>query len=133
MNDLDFNLYEYPPEFTGRSKKYVSVRGHSRSVPVVYTYKGTDGYNYIRPEYGGNLDGYKDYVSSGPMIMRDITPFMSVVDNTMITSRSELRAHVAKHDLIEVGNEKIEHKPVEVGNPIGLDIKKSIEQLKARV
>lgn len=47
-----------------------------------------------------------------PYISSDIQPYKSMITGEMITSRSEHRAHLKKHDCIEVGNEvpKIEDK-----------------------
>ena len=38
-------------------------------------------------------------------VMPDIQPYQSMVDGTMITSRSHHRAHLKQHGMIEVGNE----------------------------
>ena len=45
------------------------------------------------------------------MIMGDIQPYKSMIDGSMITSRSHHRNHLKDHDCIEVGNEKMESKP----------------------
>lgn len=104
----DFDLYEFPEGHTGR-KSYVSVRGHSKSVPKCYTYKGMDGRNYVLPEYGGSWDGV-DIGQAGPSIMRDMGEYVSPLDGSHITSRSQHRDHVRKHNVIELGNETV--KPV---------------------
>lgn len=41
------------------------------------------------------------------MVMPDIKPYQSMVDGSMITSRSQHRDHLRQHNCIEVGNEKI--------------------------
>lgn len=107
-----FDLYEFPRGWTGR-KTYVTVRGHRKSVPFIYTYKGADGMNYILPEYGGDDSGYKNYSRdvSTPMIIRDISPYQSVVDGSMITSRSAHREHLAAHGCVEVGNDYVQPSP----------------------
>ncbi len=38
-------------------------------------------------------------------IMRDVEPFRSPVDRSMITSRSELREHNKRNGVFQVGNE----------------------------
>jgi hypothetical protein len=43
-------------------------------------------------------------------IMLDIQPYKSMVDGSMITSRSQHREHLRRHNCFEVGNEKMEHK-----------------------
>ena len=40
-----------------------------------------------------------------PMVMPDIGEYTSMVDGTRITSRSQHRAHLRQHGVIEVGNE----------------------------
>jgi len=50
------------------------------------------------------------YESLGPMVMPDIQPYKSMIDGSMITSRSVHRDHLRQHNCIEVGNEKMETK-----------------------
>lgn len=40
-----------------------------------------------------------------PMIMGDIQPYQSMIDGSMITSRSQHRSHLKQHGMIEIGNE----------------------------
>jgi hypothetical protein len=48
-------------------------------------------------------------------IMLDIQPYKSMVDGSMISSRSQHREHLRRHNCFEVGNEKMEApKPVQV-------------------
>ena len=54
---------------------------------------------------------YRREEIDAPMVMGDIQPYRSVVDGSVIASRSAHRAHLRQHGLTEVGNEKIEHKP----------------------
>lgn len=44
-------------------------------------------------------------------IMFDIEPYQSMVDGSMITSRSEHREHLRRHNCFEVGNEKMQNTP----------------------
>jgi len=53
----------------------------------------------------------KHYDSLGPMVMPDIAPYKSMIDGSMITSRSVHRDHLRQHNCIEVGNEKMESRP----------------------
>lgn len=48
----------------------------------------------------------------GVMIYPDIQPYQSMADGSMITSRSQHREHLKKHNCFEVGNESMESKPV---------------------
>jgi hypothetical protein len=45
-----------------------------------------------------------------PMIMGDITPYQSMIDGSMIQSRSRHREHLKNNGCIEVGNESMETK-----------------------
>jgi hypothetical protein len=55
--------------------------------------------------------GSKEHQESlGPMVMPDISPYKSMIDGSMITSRSVHRDHLREHGCIEVGNEKMETK-----------------------
>jgi hypothetical protein len=46
----------------------------------------------------------------GPFVMPDIQPYQSMIDGSMITSRSIHRDHLKQHNCFEVGNEKMETK-----------------------
>ena len=52
--------------------------------------------------------------SLAPMIMPDIQPYQSMADGSMITSRSQHREHLRQHNCIEIGNESMETKPVQI-------------------
>lgn len=43
---------------------------------------------------------------AAPMVMPDIQPYTSMIDGSLITSRSRHREHLRAHGCIEVGNEK---------------------------
>jgi len=45
-----------------------------------------------------------------PMIMGDITPYQSMIDGSIIQSRSRHRDHLKANGCIEVGNESMETK-----------------------
>jgi hypothetical protein len=53
--------------------------------------------------------GSKEHYDSF-MVMPDIQPYKSMIDGSMITSRSVHRDHLRQHNCIEVGNEKMETK-----------------------
>jgi len=55
-----------------------------------------------------------------PMISDDIQPYKSMCDGSWITSRSQHRAHLKQHKVIEVGNEKIQVPKKQVAAPAGL-------------
>ncbi len=52
-------------------------------------------------------DGIKEILESkrAPGIMRDVEPFRSPVDRSIIGSRSELREHNKRNGVFQVGNE----------------------------
>ena len=41
-------------------------------------------------------------------------PYQSMADGSMITSRSQHREHLRQHNCIEIGNESMETKPVQI-------------------
>ena len=41
------------------------------------------------------------------MVMNDIKPYKSMIDGTVIKSRSQHREHLKQHHCVEVGNEKL--------------------------
>lgn len=43
-----------------------------------------------------------------PQVLNDIDPYISQIDGSLITSRSQHREHLKAHGCIEVGNEKME-------------------------
>ena len=78
-------------------KQYVQVNG------ILYE-KGTEP----QPE------------SMGPMILKDIQPYVSQIDGSLITSRSRHREHLREHGCIEVGNETKYLQPKPFQSPPGL-------------
>jgi hypothetical protein len=59
----------------------------------------------------------------------DMTPFISVVDGSVVTSRSSHREHMRKHDLIEVGNERMPPR-TEKRETFGQEIKRHIDEVR---
>lgn len=58
----------------------------------------------------------------GPMVMPDIKPYQSMIDGSLITSRSRHREHLRDHNCIEVGNDSsvLNPKPRPLQSPPGL-------------
>lgn len=48
--------------------------------------------------------------TNAPMVMGDIAPYQSMIDGSMIQSRSRHREHLKANGCIEVGNESMETK-----------------------
>lgn len=126
------DLYDFPPEHVGR-KKYVSVRGHSRSIPAYKTYRGNDGYNYLRPEFGGDYSGYSNIA---PTVMRDKSGYLSPIDGSFVEGRASHREHLNRHNVYEAGDMKIgdmsrgrDNSPLP---SVAVSIKQAMEQLRSR-
>lgn len=51
-------------------------------------------------------------------VMPDIQPYQSMIDGSMIGSRSTHRAHIRQHGVIEIGNEKVPTR--KIAPPAGL-------------
>lgn len=126
-----FDLYSFPKGHSG-PRKYVSVRGHVRSIPVVYTYRGTDGFNRLLPKYGGDYSGFANYSTAvqAPMIMRDIGEYVSPIDGVTVSSRSTHRSHMQQHGVIEVGNERVTSSSAYTPIPTGKEIYGALQQAK---
>lgn len=62
-------------------------------------------------------------------VMRDLEPFVSPVDGTVIGSRTDRRAHNKRHGVIDVGNDPAVLRPKPAYEPKGIaeDIKRAIE------
>lgn len=51
-------------------------------------------------------------------VIADIKPYRSTVTGEMITSRSQHREHLARHNLMEIGNEVEAHMKTQAGRKI---------------
>lgn len=122
------DLYEFPSDHVGR-RTYVSVRGHLRSVPKYKTYRGSDGYNHLLPAYGGEDEYYGD---TSAYIMPDKSPYLSPLDGSYVTSRSQHREHMRRHNVVEAGDlpPPTGQKNRDAHGPVtGRDIADAIRQL----
>jgi hypothetical protein len=63
---------------------------------------------YLRDDY----QAPKESDLGRPMVIRDIDPYQNMIDGRMISSRSEHRELLKRHNCVEVGNEKMETKIV---------------------
>jgi hypothetical protein len=52
------------------------------------------------------------------LIMPDISPYVSMIDGSVINSRSKHRTHLRDHGCIEVGNEKMERNTPKLNSPL---------------
>jgi len=53
----------------------------------------------------------RTYNSTSMHVMNDIQPYVSMIDGSLIQSRSQHRAHLKQHGCIEVGNDSSLSKP----------------------
>lgn len=127
----DFDLYEFPAGYDGR-KTYVSVQGHSKSVPIIYTYKGTDGRNHILPDYPGGTDAFFASANNFPYYMSPKLEYKSPIDGAIISSRRAHEDHMRKHNVIEVGNEKWPTRTEAAPMPrSGYDVKRALDAARS--
>lgn len=63
---------------------------------------------YLRDDY----QGPKESDLARPMVIRDIEPYKNMINGKMISSRSEHRELLKRHNCIEIGNERMETKVV---------------------
>lgn len=113
---------EYPSDHVGK-RTYVTVKGYGYSVPKIYCYMGSDRKYHIAGTH------FED-APSGPMVMRDLEPYRSPLDGSMVTSRSQHRAHMRQHGVIEMGNEMPRMRRNDAPMPsVGADIKRAMGKL----
>lgn len=68
-----------------------------------------------------DLDNRDKVVKMQPsMVMGDIQPYISMIDGSLIESRSKHRTHLKDHNCVEVGNETKYLKPKPMTPPPGL-------------
>lgn len=87
----------------------------------IYDGKGQIKAEYVNDELVFSRDDYEitpDYAA--PMIMPDIQPYQSMIDGSLITSRSKHRDHLRQHNCIEIGNETKYLEKKELKSPPGL-------------
>ena len=65
---------------------------------------------------------YYDSSEAGHMVMPDIQPYKSMIDGSVITSRSVHRTHLKQHGCVEVGNDSsaLNPRPQPLKSPPGL-------------
>ncbi|MDO9131977.1 zinc ribbon domain-containing protein [Hydrogenophaga sp.] len=69
-------------------------------------------------------------MSKTAYVMPDIQGYKSMATGEWISSRSEHREHLKRHNLVEIGNEKIENKP---RGPDRAGIRRAAEEAVRRV
>jgi len=68
-------------------------------------------------------------------VMPDIQPYKSMIDGTVITSRSKHREHLKAHGCVEIGNDSsLRAKPKPLQSPPGLkdEIIRAVHQVESR-
>ena len=82
-------------------RRYVQINGELVEVPLDYVPEPRTG---------------------GVQIMPDIKPYTSMIDGSLITSRSHHRAHLRAHNCVEVGNDSsvMNPHPSPLRSPPGL-------------
>jgi len=64
---------------------------------------------------------YYDSQDSGLHVIPDIQPYKSMIDGSVITSRSVHRAHLKQHGCVEIGNDSsLRAQPKPIAPPPGL-------------
>jgi hypothetical protein len=83
-----------------------------RGAEVIAVYKAGE-LVYRSPKFEQNEN-------QSALIMRDIQPYRSMIDGSVISSRSRHREHLSAHGCVEVGNETKHLKQRPVQTPPGL-------------
>ena len=76
---------------------------------------------------------YQPDTTNAPMVMKDIQGYKSQVTGEWIGSRSQHRAHLKEHCLIEVGNEMKHHMSLRPDTKPAGDIKRDIANAMHRL
>lgn len=122
------DLYEYPADHVGR-KTYVSVTGHSRSIPKYKTYLGVDSRRHLLPEFGGTRDAM---YSKSAFIMPDKAGYVSPMSGEFIEGRAAHRNHMTTHNVVEVGDAPLGYNSPEDRRPmpsVVQDYKRALQEL----
>lgn len=77
----------------------------------------------------GHYHKRKNEERSGIQIMKDIDPYKSAVTGEVIGGRRQHRDHLRARGLVEIGNEKVQRKPLESPGGIGNDIVRAANEL----
>lgn len=105
-------LYEYVCR-CGRAEEIVrSVKDHTPTIPC---------------ECGQDM---RQRITA-PHVIPDIEPYRSMMTGERIKGRAHHKQHLREHNLIEIGNERVERKRKPMP-PVVPDIKRAIEELRSR-
>ncbi len=91
-----------------------------------YVYAPSEMGGHLVAEYKGSecvyYDAqYYDAQDAGYMVLPDIQPYKSMIDGSLITSRSVHRSHLKQHGCVEVGNDSsLIKRPQPMKSPPGL-------------
>lgn len=124
------DLYDFAADHVGR-KSYVSVRGHTRSIPKYKTYRGCDGRNHLLPEFGGTWDGLGN---SAATYVPDKAGYLSPMDGQFVEGRNAHRDHMKRHGVLEAGDMKLGEYAGRDRAPmpsLNFDIRRAISELSA--
>ena len=85
---------------------------------IIYNSDGSVKARYLDGEL---VEGSEYVAPSGPAVMGDIAPYRSMIDGSIIESRSQHREHLKMHGCIEVGNDSsLARRPPPLQSPPGL-------------
>ena len=91
---------------------------------------------WVQDRVTGNLVSRSEYtpeLTHAPMVMKDIDGYKSQVTGEWIGSRSQHRAHLREHRLVEVGNEIKAHMSQRPDNRPAGNIKQDIANAMNRL
>jgi len=91
---------------------------------------------WVQDRITGKLIRRSEYTpdaTNAPMVMNDINGYKSQVTGEWIGSRSQHRAHLKEHRLVEVGNEIKAHMSQRTDNRPAVNIKQDIANAMSRL
>lgn len=98
-----------------------------------YVYDGKGNLTYAEERGIVTVNRQAETIDAGYYVMPDIQEYRSMVDGSIITSRSRHREHLRQHGCVEIGNDSsLYRKPKPIESPPGLKetIIRAAEKLK---
>jgi hypothetical protein len=97
-----------------------AVCGHAQDI-----YRPVAQYRDL-PEHCGQT---VQRVITAPYVAPDLQPFRSVVDGSVINSRSDRREHMRRHNLIEVGDAPIKQREYQGEHNVKPELTQAVKQV----
>lgn len=93
----------------------------------------TGEYKWVDDDIGGVVMrfGGENVAKRNITVIRDIEPFVSPIDGSVVSGRRQRRDHMRAHGVIEVGNEKLKVRTPDPLPPVEHDIRAAVEMVRS--